>query len=215
MARFRHLQDRLGGVAGVAFVVLFAASSFVGASGLSGVDETGETIARDLLQNRHGGLQASICLLSLAVFSGFWFLGFLHHRLAAHTRSPEGWAALAGGIGLVASAMVLGVILSAALAVDSLTSDPETAKALWLLEQGAWILIGPALATFVLGISVGAIRHGDPPRWLGWAGVLVTAVLLVNTWSGMGSPVVLGFFWVLVLAIVMAIRSPTPEASRP
>ena len=109
--------------------------------------------------------------------------------------------------------MVLGVVLSATFTVDSLTNDPQTAKTLWLLEQGAWIPMTPALATFILGISAGAIRHGDPPRWLGWAGLFVTAVLLVNTWYGMGSPVVLGFFWVLALAVVLAVRGPVTEYS--
>lgn len=213
MSRSANLQSRLGGVIGVAFVGLFVASGFVGTSELSGVDQTGEAIARDLLENRHDGLQTSVFLLSLATIVGFWFLGLLYDRLTARTRSPETWAALAGGLGVVIAVMILGVVLSAALTVDSLTNDPETAKTLWLLEQGAWMLIGPALATFILGISVVAIRRGDPPRWLGWAGLFVTAVLVVNTWLGMGSPVVLGFFWVLLLAVVLAIRVPTPDDS--
>ena len=213
-ARSTRLQHRLGGVSGFLFVVLFVASGFVGTSELSGVDQTGEAIARDLLENRHDGLRASVMLLSLATFSGFWFIGYLHHRIAARARSPEAWTALAGGLGLVIAAMTLGVVLSAARTVDSLTNDPETAKTLWLLEQGAWTLMTPSLAAFVLGISVGAIRHGDPSRWFGWLGVPVTAVLVANMWLGMGSPVVLGFVWVLALAIIMAIRPPTTEQSR-
>jgi hypothetical protein len=179
------------------------------------VDQTGEAIARDLLENRRDGLQASVFLLSLATFSGFWFLAFLHRRLAADTGSPEGWAALAGGVGLVVGAMALGTILSAALAVDSLTRDPDAAKTLWLLEHGTWVMIGPALAAFVLGVSVGAIRHGQPHRWFGWAGLVVTAVLLVNMWFGLGSPVVLGYVWVLAVAISLAIRLPQPGDVRP
>ena len=118
---------------------------------------------------------------------------------------------------LVINVMVLGVVLSAMFTVDSLTNDPETAKTLWLLEQGAWIPMTATLATFIAGVSIGAVRHGDPPRWLGWTGLLVAAVLLANTWLGMGSPVVLGFVWVLALAITLTVRIPThgspPERS--
>lgn len=202
---------RLAGVAGVAFVMLFVASGLVGTSELSGVDQTGEAIARDLLENRHGGLRASVALLSVAVIAGFWFLGLLHYRLAGRWRSPEIWAALGGGLGVLTVVMALGVVLSAALTVDSLANDPETAKTLWLLEQGTWTLMSGPLATFVLGLSVGAIRDGDPSRLLGWAGLAVTAVLLANTWLGMGSPVVLGFVWTFVVALTLAIRLPVAE----
>lgn len=213
----RALHHRLGGVAGVLFVVLFVASGFVGTSELSGVDQTGDAIARDLVENRHDGLQVSVFLLLLATISGFWFLASLHSQLPADKRSPEVWVAVFGGIGLVINVMVLGVVLSAMFAVDSLTNDPETAKTLWLLEQGAWIPMSATLATFILGTSASAIRHGNPPRWLGWAGLLVTAVLILNTWFGMGSPIVLGFVWVLALAIIVTVRLPTsgspPERS--
>ncbi len=215
MSRAIRAQHRLGGLTGIAFVCLFVGSGFVGASELSGVDQTGEAIAQDLPDHRHDGLQASVFLLSLAAISGFWFLGFLHQRLQANARSPEVWAALAGGLGVIFIVMTLGVILAAALAVDSLTNDPDTAKTLWLLEQGTWMLMSPGLATFTLGISISAIRHGDPPRWFGWAGLLVTVALTMNTWLGMGSPIVLGFFWVLVLAVLLTTRLPTFEDSLP
>lgn len=119
-----RLQYRLGGIAGVLFVVLFVASGLVGTSELTGVDQTGEAIARDLLENRHDGLQTSVLLILLATISGFWFLAFLHTRMATDKRSPETWAALLGGLGLVVNVMVLGVVLSATFAVDSLINDP-------------------------------------------------------------------------------------------
>lgn len=203
------MHHRLGGVAGVLFVVLFVASGFVGTSELSGVDQTAEAIARDLLDNRHDGLQVSVFLLLLATISGFWFLAFLHGQLPSDRQSPETWAAILGGIGLVINVMILGVVLSAMFVVDSLTNDPGTAKTLWLLEQGAWIPMTATLATFILGVSIGAVRHGDPPRWLGWTGLLVTAVLIVNTWLGVGSPVVLGYLWVLTLAITLTVQLRT------
>ena len=101
-------------------------------------------------------------------------------------------------------------ITSAAVAVASLSSDPQVAKALWLLEQGFSNVIGPALIVFMLGVSISSMNRGDPPRWLGYSGVVASVVLVVNSVVGSFNLAVLVLLWVLALAINMTIR-PQPR----
>jgi hypothetical protein len=101
-------------------------------------------------------------------------------------------------------------ITSAAVTVDSLAGDPQVAKTLWLLEQGFSGVIGPALIVFMLGVSIASINRGDPPRWLGWSGVVAAVVLVVNSVLGTASLAILVFLWVLALAVTMTIR-PQPR----
>jgi hypothetical protein len=70
------------------------------------------------------------------------------------------------------------------------------------------------MIVLMLGVSIISIKHGDPPRWLGWSGLVATVVLLVNSVledSSLLAIVVL--IWVLALAVTMTIR-PQPRADR-
>ena len=99
-------------------------------------------------------------------------------------------------------------ITGAAITVDSLMADPQAAQTLWLLEQSFFdVLIAPPLIVFTLGVSILSIKHGDPPRWLGWSGIAVIVGLIVNYPFALGSLAALGFFWVLALAVTVTIRS--------
>ncbi|NNC74922.1 MAG: hypothetical protein HKN93_05350, partial [Acidimicrobiia bacterium] len=149
-----------------------------------------------------------------ASVAGLFFVGGLHQRLAGQVSSAGAWAALAGGIGTVIAVLAGSAIMEAAATVDSLAGDPQVAKALWLLEHGFFnALVGPPLIVFTLGISTVAIKHGDPPRWVGWMGVVSAAGLTLNIALGLGSLAVVGFVWVLVLAIVVTISSPREQHS--
>ncbi len=201
----RSSSGRSGGVAGIAFVTLIFASWVTAASDeFEGVDQTAEAIARDLA-NRDG-LETSIALAGLAAIAGFWFVGSLHLRLTARGPSAAAWAAFGGGLAMVTLFLAGSAITSAAVAVASLSSDPQVAKALWLLEQGFSNVIGPALIVFMLGVSISSMNRGDPPRWLGYSGVVASVVLVVNSVVGSFNLAVLVLLWVLALAINMTIR---------
>ncbi len=199
--------DRTGGMAGIAFVTLIIASWVTAASEFEDVDQTAEVIAWDLA-NRDG-IETSIALAGLAVIAGFWFVGSLHLRLTARGPSAAAWAAFGGGLAMVTLFLAGSAIRSAAL-VGSLRGDPQVAKTLWLLEQGFSDVIGPALIVFMLGVSIASINRGDPPRWLGYSGVVASVVLVVNSVLGTFSLAILVFLWVLALAVTMTIR-PQPR----
>jgi hypothetical protein len=201
--------DRAGGMAGIAFVLLIIASWFVAASEFEDSDHSAQAIARDLA-NRVDVIETGVALATLAAIAGFWFVGSLHLRLTAGGPSTAAWAAFGGGVAMVTLILAGSAISSAAL-VGSLTGDPQVAKTLWVLEEGFRVWFGAPLIVFMLGVSIVSINRGDPPRWLGWSGVVATVVAVVN--SVLDPRVTLAllvFLWVLALAVTMTIR-PQPR----
>jgi hypothetical protein len=194
---------RLGGAAGIAFVLLFLAATFVGGSELGGPDQTAETIARDLSENRIDGLRLHAALVALAAVTGYWFVAEVHKRLSARSDSVAVWAALGGGFAMVTMVLGTSTFAQAAIVVDSLASDPQVAKALWLIEHGSWALMGPPQIAFILGVSVIALAEGYPPRWYGYSGLVVVVGLVANMMWGLGSLAGLGLLWVLGLAALL------------
>ena len=202
-------SGRSGGMAGIAFVLLIIASWVVDQTGFEGSDQTAQVITRELA-NRVGGLETSIALVGLAAIAGFWFVGSLHLRLTARGPSAAAWAAFGGGVAMVTLLLAGSAIASAAL-VGSLAGDPQVAKTLWVLQEGFSDVVGAPLVVFMLGVSIVSIKRGDPPRWLGWSGVVATVVFIANFALGTASLAILTLVWVLVLAVTMAIR-PRPRA---
>jgi hypothetical protein len=104
-----------------------------------------------------------------------------------------------------------GSAIASASLVGSLVADPQVAKTLWVLQEGFSNVVGAPLIVFMLGVSVVSIKQGDPPRWLGWSGLVATVVFLANAVLGLSSVAILTFVWVLALAVTMTIR-PQPRA---
>jgi hypothetical protein len=103
-----------------------------------------------------------------------------------------------------------GSAIASAAIVSALAGDPQTAKTLWVLEKGFSDVIGSTLIVFMLGVSIVSITQGDPPRWLGWSGLVATVALAANSVPAHASLAILVFIWVLVLAVTMTIR-PKPR----
>ena len=75
-----------------------------------------------------------------------------------------------------------------------------------LEDAGLLLLASGAIAAilFVVGASIAAVRYGILPRWLGWAGFAVAALLpLAVAFVGF----VTLFLWVLAVSVVMVARS--------
>lgn len=202
------------GVAGVLFVVLFLASTFVGASDLGGPEQPAETIARDMSRNRLHSLRGGAGLVGLSAVAGYWFVGGLLHRLAARSSSFARWVVLGAGIAMVTMVLATSTFAQAAIVADSLAGDPQVAKTLWLIEHGSWALIGPPQTAFIVAVSAIAISNGVPPRWLGYTGIAVAIGLTANLMWGLGSLSGLGLLWVLGLAATLLRTQPEPESAR-
>jgi hypothetical protein len=205
----RSWGGRSGGLAGIAFVLLIIASWFADTTSFEDSDQTAQVIARDLA-NRVEGLEMSIALVGLATIAGFWFVGSVHLRLTAHGPSTAAWAAFGGGVAMVTLFLAGSAIASASL-VGSLAGDPQVAKTLWVLQEGFSGVAAASLLVFMLGISIVSINQDDPPRWLGWSGLVATVVFAANSVLLTASLAILAFVWVLALAVTMTIR-PQPRA---
>jgi len=155
----------VGGLAGIAFVLLIIASWFADTTSFEDSDQTAQVIARDLA-NRVEGLEMSIALVGLATIAGFWFVGSVHLRLTAHGPSTAAWAAFGGGVAMVTLFLAGSAIASASL-VGSLAGDPQVAKTLWVLQEGFSGVAAASLLVFMLGVSIVSIKQKDPPRWFG------------------------------------------------
>ena len=199
------------GVAGIAFVVLFLASTFVGGSDLGGPDQPAEVIAQDLSENRLDVLQFSAGLIGLSAIAGYWFIGGLCRRLSTRSSSGAGWVVLAGGIAMVTMVLATSAFAQAAIVVETLADDPQVAKTLWLIEHGSWAMIGPPQTAFILAVSLIAIETGDPPRWYGYSGIVVGIALIANLLLGLGGLAALALLWVLGLAAVLLLQQPEPK----
>ncbi|MDX1450710.1 MAG: hypothetical protein R3246_16800, partial [Acidimicrobiia bacterium] len=199
------------GVAGIAFVVLFLASTFVGGSDLGGPDQPAEVVAQDLSENRLDALPVSAGLIGLSAIAGYWFVGGLCGRLSTRSSSSAVWVVLTGGIAMVTMVLATSAFAQAAIVVDTLASDPQVAKTLWLIEHGSWAMIGPPQTAFILGVSIIAIETGDPPRWYGYSGIIVALGLVANLLLGLGGLAALALRWVLGLAGVLLFRRPEPK----
>lgn len=202
-------RGRLGVAAsGVAFVGLFLAATFFGASELGGPDQPATTIARDLSEHRIDGLRLGAALVGLSAVAGYWFVAGLYRRLSASRASVAPVVVLVGGIGMVTMVLATSASAQAVLVVDSLVQDPQVAKTLWLIEHGSWALMGPPQIAFILGVSVVALTDRDPARWVGVSGVVVAVGLAANMAWGLGSVAGIGLLWVLVLAISLVAHAP-------
>jgi hypothetical protein len=199
------------GASGSAFVLLFLLATFAGGSELGGPDAPAGVIARDMT-DRISGLPLNAALVGLSAVAGYLFIGGLHRTLSERSRSSAVWSALVGGVAMVTMVLATSTSAQAAILVDSLASDPQVAKTLWLLEHGSWALIGPPQMAFILGVSIVAIQEGYPSRWIGHTGLLVTVGLAANLVLGLGGLAGLGLLWVLALGLVMLFQ-PLPDMS--
>jgi hypothetical protein len=195
-------SHRWVGIAGLAFVSLFLASAFVGASELGGPDQPADTIARDFSENRLDGLRLSAAFVGLSAVAGYAFVGGLSRRLAAESSSAAPWIVFGAGVAMVTMVLATSLFAQAAVVVEALTGDPEVAKTLWLIEHGSWALIGPPQIAFILAVSVMAIGEAELPRWYGYFGILVAVGLVANLAWGLGSLAGAGLLWVLGLAAI-------------
>lgn len=210
-------SHRWVGVAGVAFVVLFFASTFVGGSDLGGPDQPAGTIARDFSENRLDGLRTSAALVGMSAIAGYCFVGGVCRRLSTSSSSAL-WIAFGGGVAMVTMVLATSAFAQAAIVVDSLAGDPQVAKTLWLTEHGSWALIGAPQTAFIVGVSVIAISERSLLRWYGFTGLVVAVGLVANMAWGLGSLAGLGLLWVLGFAIILIAHPPRtadPTATAP
>jgi len=207
--------ERLAALAGLAFVVLYVLAFTLGI-------EVGESDREILEHYGDSGERAkevvAFFLIAAAALAFVIFASALRSLITRAEREPATLAALAWAGGTACAVLVLaGNAVSRATAFaamsDDFELDPNTRR---LVEDAGFLFfVSGALAAILLvvAVSVAALRHGVLPRWLGWAGFVVAALLPLAV-AFIGFLVFLA--WVLAVSAALALRrSPTPAARLP
>jgi hypothetical protein len=204
--------ERLAALAGVAFVVLYAAAFGLGI-------EVGASDREILDHYADSGNRAkeavAFFLIAAAALAFVAFAGSLRSLIARVEQESAMLAALAWAGGTSCAVLVLaGNAVSRATAFatmsDDFQLDPNTRR---LVEDiGFLLFVSGALAAILLvvAVSLAAIRHGLLPRWLGWAGFPAAALL----------PLAIGFIgflvlalWILAVSAALALRRTSTTAA--
>jgi hypothetical protein len=219
-----HVLDRVGAVAGVAFIVLFVGIVALG-SALPAPEHSMTEIER-VAHARQDGILLGAYLGMLLTGALLVFGAVLAARQWRAEGSQGGWwlVALAGLAGTAVGLVTDMTVITFVRAVE----DGVSGDALWVgYPPGPdGFLIAVPLAVFLLGIGLGARTSGAVPGWLGWFG-LVLAVLFVAGAGGvtgdrvdggpLGAVLVLGYLgllvWVAASSVVLW-RSPAAGEDR-
>jgi hypothetical protein len=204
--------ERWGPASGIAFVVLFVASVFVGLN----FPDPDDSAAKFVKFYNDGGDRAQLIIGSyLMVLSGvffFWFLASLRSRLLAAEGVPGRLTSIVFGSGLVFTALVMtaGAIFMTVAADITFGENKfvtvEGARLLPVLGYPILLIAGMFAAIAMIdATSVLIMRTGALPRWIGWFG-FVTAVLLL--FAVYFIPLLFLMFWVLAVSVAMLRLEP-------
>ena len=198
--------ERWGALAGILYVVLYLVAVALGIE----VGASDREIAEYYGDSGHRAKEIAAFFLIAAAALAFVILTLALRTLIVRREGSSPLAALAWAGGLAYAVLLLaGNAVSRATAFaamdDVFTLDPDTRR---LAEAAGFLLfVSGALAAILLvvAVSLAALRFGILPRWLGWAGFVVAALL----------PLAIGFIgflvlfaWVLAVSVALALRRP-------
>jgi Domain of unknown function (DUF4386) len=127
-------------------------------------------------------LSFQVFFFGLAAISFLWFVGTL---AAALRRADDGASALAA-IAVAAGATAIGTFIAGMVSWSAMAASADTildqgvARGLYDVGRFAYTLSGIPAAAFVLAVSLGALRTRFLPSAVGWAGLLLGVVLVLD-----------------------------------
>jgi hypothetical protein len=215
--------QRIGGIAGLVFVVLFLGNLFT-PSTPDGDDAT-STFASTIADDRTGHI-LSIYLEGLGMVFFLAFLASLYGLL--RRAEPEGGPsllALLGGLVLSGIVLVSSGVYYALVEASDEGREPAALRALFELDNFIFLPAGFAFVALYAGIGLSSLSTRSLPAWLGWSAAAFAAVFAVSMlglFSDNDDGGVLGivffmallaqFLWVVAASIVMLGRG-RPERS--
>ena len=184
MNRTSPFSSTLGALSGVGFALLFFFSVFI-------VDPLRQATDQELLAwwSDSGKLRDSIISMYMLVAAGPLFLVFLVplcQRLRSAGHSAESWSGLVFGAGVTFAALLAvtafsrGIIAQSIRFSDEPIPGPDTLRYATALSQAAFGIGAIPFATIaVTTASAIIVRTGVLARWVGWLGLVVSAVSLI------------------------------------
>ncbi len=204
--------ERYGALAGIVAIILIVASVVVAGSPPK-TSDSAEKILKYYRDNE-GGLKASAFLGGLVTIPILWWAATLWATLRRAEGGQPGLA-VAAVLGLVFTGTLQGVsgAISATVALELKNVGPAEAKFFYLLSFGLGAAGAFGVAVLVLATSAVALRTKVFPGWLGGAGLVLGAALIVSgasiasTSDGLAAlglvAILLWALWVIVLSVLM------------
>jgi hypothetical protein len=207
--------ERWSGIAGLVFFGAILAMFFVPSTPDIGVAdaEIGPAVAADAR-----GIAAGVYVLGLGAIAFAVFASGLATRLRGGEgeRAGSSIGVLIGAVLFTTVATVACGITLALVAASREDRDPTVVRALFELDEVAFIPAGFGLALMLLSAAVGILGTRALPAWLGWsaavlgAGFLV-ALLAVMSADDEGGPLgfvyfldlILSTLWVVAVSVVL------------
>ena len=127
-------------------------------------------------------LSFQVFFFGLAAISFLWFIGTVAGALRRAEDGAAGLAAVTVAAGATANAIFLaGMVCWSALATSADTIlDQGVARGLYDAGRFAYTLSGLPAAAFVLAVSSGVLRTRFLPSAVGWAGLALALVLVLD-----------------------------------
>lgn len=215
------VADRIGAACGAAYVLLITIGSGMATSGQSNTP-TGRQVlqyADDTLASttRQAGFAMELVgFVGLAVFLA-WIVPAL--RRAGGIAPWLADVAMIGGLATIAI-KVGSVAPELAVMAGRHSMDPGTAKAIYDIAGGAFVISFLSFAIFMLGIGASVLTSGYLGRFAGWSAIVlgVLGVAVAATAHSMDAnpvPFMLGLLWILVVSVLLAVRGPRGAARTP
>lgn len=202
----------IGGVSGVASIVLFV----IGFGFLGGVvppaGGSGEAVAK-YLESSEAQVWTGAYLGLIAALLHIVFVTRLYGVLR-RAEGGTGWLAMTALAGaLIQFAVLFSVdftVSAAAFYRGRRGFDPDVLAAFYDVKQFAELISGGVAALFLAATAVVVLRMGALPRWLGWFAAATAVALLVSRPLGPTDvsepPAFLAIIWILAASIVLVVR---------
>jgi hypothetical protein len=154
---------------------------------------------------------AALLALSLVPFAGIaflWFIGVVRDRMGQREDRFFATVFLGSGLLFVALLFVDAAVAAGLLGTESVTGD------VWRFGHSVMALLSAyalkMAAVFMISTATIALRTAFMPRWLGWLGYVIAAVLLLG--AGLTPWVELLFpIWTLIVSVhLLVVTLPAP-----
>ena len=210
--RVRSGLERICLLGGAAFVVLFVVGSIFMFGGQPDTSKNQQKVLDYWADSgNRDKLSIGWVIAGLGVLAFVWFVAAVRRRIL--DQQPDSFLAGAATIGGILYATSTMTAISLEIAVKTMSDDTykhTVYPALIHAADDAGYVIhaggGVGIATFILAVSVAALRSGSVPKWAAVVSIVVGFISLAQI---VFFPIFLMLLWVLVASIAMFLRSPT------
>jgi hypothetical protein len=180
MTRF----NRVGGLYGLAFVILFGISQFT--SGEPSRTATQQEITRYLANNQTAKEVGGVLALLVSGFVVLFAIGVWSWLRSSRKDGSTAWrmTGLVGGVLMAVNFDILGASIAAqGWLGDKLATQPVLAQTIFISEQTLATAIFPFIALLLLGMGMATLESEALPAWSSWlafAGAALSVVLTLQ-----------------------------------